>query len=192
MSEDPGGHVEELAARVGPENATVAYSAPGGVPQAVAVFETWAGAAVEVTLRAPGGRWRPVGVCVRTGGQELRPEDALVDLPAVVAALLKRMGVSDAPPSAPVAPQAQRRGRAGYSDDFYKAVAMHYLRLCGAGVRQGLHEQIAQEMKVWLREPRPRPVPTVRSWVHEATRRGYLTGITSGRTGAVPGPRFYE
>lgn len=192
MSSDPGSPIDDLEARVGPEHATFVYSAPGGLPRAVATYETWSGAVIEVVLARPGAEWRPVGISVRTNGRALSPEDVAVDLPTVMAALLTRMGARGAAADAQVTPQVQRRGRTGYADEFYRVVAVHYLRLCGAGVRQGLHEQIALEMRPWLREQRPRPAATVRTWVREAARRGYLAGITAGRTGAVPGPRFYE
>lgn len=97
---------------------------------------------------------------------------------------------------AAAAQQVPQRGRSGYSDDFYRRVAVAYLNFLAATppVTRGILAAIADLAieQQWFDDGRPVPTETVRSWVLQARKRGFLSGGEKGRAGAQPGPRLYD
>lgn len=83
-----------------------------------------------------------------------------------------------------------KRGRSGYGDEHYRRIAFAYLDLVDRGQTRGVLAALAAaETKSLGREV---PVETVRTWVNQARRRGFLTPGEPGRAGAKPGPRLIE
>jgi hypothetical protein len=82
------------------------------------------------------------------------------------------------------ASETRPRGRPSHPDAHYRRIALEYLRLQGEGVGRGVIIQIAAA--------EGKPKETVRTWVAEARRRGYLTSIGQGRPGAEPGPELVK
>jgi hypothetical protein len=78
--------------------------------------------------------------------------------------------------------RATTSGRA-LPDDFYRQVAFAYLDEQTKG--RGIYNRMA-------RRYRSRPIETIRTWVLEAERRGYLTKGTRGRVDRRPGPHLYD
>ena len=81
-----------------------------------------------------------------------------------------------------------KRGRAGYPDDHYRAVAFGYLDLLGKGVTRGILPALAERESKRL--GRHVAVETVRTWVNIARKREFLTGGENGKAGAMAGPRL--
>lgn len=79
-----------------------------------------------------------------------------------------------------------KRGRKGYGDEHYRWVALEYLDLQGQG--RGVLRRLADRASDTF--GRPVAWQTVRDWVAEARRRGFLTQATPGRAGAQPGPNL--
>jgi hypothetical protein len=89
-----------------------------------------------------------------------------------------------------LADQPLKRGRSGYPEDHYRRVALIYLELLAEGVHQGILAAVGDRMATEMSESQPRPVQTVRTWIYQARRRGFLTGGERGRAAALPGPRL--
>ena len=79
-----------------------------------------------------------------------------------------------------------KRGRTGYPDSHYRRVARRYLQLVNGTppVTRGVLRVMADE--------EGRPVETVRTWIHQARKRRFLTDGERGRAGALPGPLLDE
>ncbi len=77
-----------------------------------------------------------------------------------------------------------RRGRSGYPDDHYRRIALLYLDFQAQGVAHGINGRIAEVEGV--------APTTIKDWVHQARRRGFLTAAEPGKAGALPGPRLYD
>jgi hypothetical protein len=91
--------------------------------------------------------------------------------------------------AAKIQPGDLRRGRRGYPDDHYRRIAFDYLALQQErGTSRGLLEALAEKVRTEESTPARE---TIRDWVHEARRRGFLSPTTPGRGGATPGPNLY-
>lgn len=78
---------------------------------------------------------------------------------------------------------APKQGRKGYPDDHYRRIALRYLHLVNdKRVTRGVLNLLAAEEE--------RPMETVRTWIHQARKRGFLSPGEQGRAGAMPGPRL--
>ena len=86
--------------------------------------------------------------------------------------------------------QAPRKGRRGYSDDFYANVARLYLTLLAEGGGRGVLRRCSSALS--KRAGREIPPETVRDWIHRARKKGFLTMGTPGKAGAAPGPRLID
>lgn len=113
-----------------------------------------------------GSDWRQEGIRVLPG-----PPVAADDLPEPTLAALETAESLAAP---------ARRGRPMLSDEHLAQVAYRYLAEASSG--PGLIRRLAVEFD--------RPEPTVKDWIRQARRRGFLSPATSGRRGAAPGPRL--
>ncbi|WCD86389.1 hypothetical protein KPP03845_102735 [Streptomyces xanthophaeus] len=82
---------------------------------------------------------------------------------------------------APVVPSG---GRTVMSDALLRAVASAYLRETAPGRPSGAVRRIAEEFE--------RPEETIRTWVGRARKAGWLGPSVKGRSGAEPGPKFFE
>lgn len=78
-------------------------------------------------------------------------------------------------------PAGPRRGRPPLEDKHYRKVARMYLN----AMRKAPGRPIP-----WMAEKLGHEPSTVRGWVGEARRRGFLTPGTRGKAGAMPGPRL--
>lgn len=74
-----------------------------------------------------------------------------------------------------------RRGRPPLDDKHYRRIALMYLN----AMRTDPGRPIP-----WMAERFRHEPSTVRGWVSEARRRGFLTPGTRGKAGAMPGPRL--
>lgn len=88
--------------------------------------------------------------------------------------------------SAPVAeprpaPARPRRGRPPLDDKHHRKVALMYLN----ALRKDPGRPIP-----WMADKLGHAPSTVRGWVSEARRQGFLTPGTRGKAGALPGPRL--
>jgi len=77
-----------------------------------------------------------------------------------------------------------KRGRIGYPDEHYRRIALRYLQLVNGQppVTRGVLGVMAAEEN--------RPMETVRTWIHQARKRGFLSSGERGRAGGMPGPRL--
>jgi hypothetical protein len=75
-----------------------------------------------------------------------------------------------------------KRGRTGYPDTHYRRIARRYLELVNGQppVTRGVLQVLAAEEE--------RPVETVRTWIHQARQRRFLSPGERGRAGGMPGP----
>lgn len=76
-----------------------------------------------------------------------------------------------------------RPGRRGLSDEFLSWVAINYLKAAKADPRAPV-----QRMHKTMGTGYPRD--TIKGWVVEARRRGFLGPTTQGKSGVKPGPRL--
>lgn len=78
-----------------------------------------------------------------------------------------------------------KRGRGGYPDEHFLGLAVRYLQLRDAGLTNGITGELADEYD--------RPEATIRDWIRQAERRGFLTEAAQGRGGTrEAGPRLTD
>jgi hypothetical protein len=96
--------------------------------------------------------------------------------------IAERAPEASAPEAEPrPAPPRPRRGRPPLDDKHYRKIALMYLN----AMRTEPGRPIAWMAKKLRHEP-----STVRGWVGEARKRGFLTPGTRGKAGALPGPKL--
>lgn len=76
------------------------------------------------------------------------------------------------------------RGRIGYGEAHYRALALDYLELQDAHGHRGLRERLAQQYDV--------SPETMRDWIRRARELQFLSKATPGRGGSDAGPRLHE
>lgn len=79
------------------------------------------------------------------------------------------------------APARPRRGRPPKDDAHYREIALLYLEAMRAEPRRPIE---------WMAAKNGHASSTVRGWVSEARKRGFLSPGQRGKGGAVPGPRL--
>jgi hypothetical protein len=84
-----------------------------------------------------------------------------------------------------------RRGRKGYSPDFYRWVAHQYLDLQAKNKGRGIREVIAEEGRKRLDRTEPVPLDTVKTWLRRARELEFIVFEKQGRVGASAGPKLY-
>ena len=90
---------------------------------------------------------------------------------------------------AKLARPGKRRGRKGYSEAFYRRIAIEYLALTQRGFRGGLYDELAR--LVGERLGRPVASSTIKSWVRRARELGLLPlEGKQGRISTRPGPNL--
>jgi hypothetical protein len=78
-----------------------------------------------------------------------------------------------------------KRGRDGYPDEHFRRIALSYLKLRNDGLTNGIAAALAEQ--------EDRPAATVRDWIREAERRGFLTAASKGRGGTrTAGPSLTD
>jgi hypothetical protein len=82
------------------------------------------------------------------------------------------------------------RGRRGYGDAHYRRVAFAYLDRMAQGQHRGVLAALAAAESERL--GRSVPIETMRTWINQARRRGFLGPGEPGRASATPGPRLYS
>lgn len=86
-----------------------------------------------------------------------------------------------------------KRGRTGYTDNFYRAIANECVRLASLDKRQGsVYEQLAEYARrngLVHYEPN---WTTARTWIRECRKRGLLLQARRGPFSPEPGPRYSE
>jgi hypothetical protein len=89
---------------------------------------------------------------------------------------------ASAPETEPRPEQARpRSGRPPLEDKHYRKIALMYLNAMRAKPGRPIP---------WMAEKLRHEPSTVRGWVGEARRRGFLTPGTRGKAGAMPGPKL--
>lgn len=114
-----------------------------------------------------GSDWRETGVRVLMG-----PDLAPDELPPAAVSALETATRSAA--------NSARTGRPPLPDALLAEVARAYLDQAPGG--RGLRRRLARRFD--------RPEATIRDWINQARKRGFLTPAQPGRRGAAPGPRL--
>lgn len=91
---------------------------------------------------------------------------------------LRATSPEDEPRPAPARP---KRGRPPMEDSHYREIALLYLEAMRADPRRPIE---------WIAAEKGHASSTVRGWVSEARKRGFLSPGQRGKGGALPGPRL--